>query len=362
MKKLGLYIHIPFCSEKCPYCDFYSLKYSDKLVDEYVTNLNKKILSYSDYYADTIYLGGGTPSILGTERIISILKNIKTSFGDCSKETTIELNPESAKFLDFKKLRYYGIDRVSIGMQSSNQTELTLLGRKHSAQDVADLANTIQKSGISNISFDLMIGISQQTIGSLEKSIEFCKNIGAKHISAYILKIEKGTAYYKNKDNLKFPDDDTVCDLYEFMAQKLSSLGYRQYEISNFAMPGCESLHNLKYWNCEEYIGIGSSAHSFVDGKRFYYGRSLKQFYSNEIINDGSGGDEEEYIAMTLRLSSGLRFENFLKRFGCPLPEHYIKNAKKLLSTNLLFLDKDGIRLSEKGFLCSNAVIVEIIS
>lgn len=362
MKTLGLYIHIPFCNGKCPYCDFYSLKQSETSMDDYVTYLNKKISSYKNYTADTVYFGGGTPSLLGTERLISILEHIKNNFGDIKRETTLEVNPESAKYLDFEKLKFYGINRVSIGLQSSNDNELNLLGRKHTAADVQNAVKTIQSSGIDNISLDLMIGISNQTKESLIESIQFCADLNVYHISAYILKIEEDTVYFRKKDSLNLPDDDTVCDFYELMADRLNRLGYKQYEISNFARPGFESRHNLKYWNCEEYLGLGASAHSFIDKKRFYFDRSIKDFYSDKITCDGTGGDEEEYIAMTLRLSAGLEYKKFRNYFGYDLPEHYIDNAKKLDKTGLLYIDDTGIRLSLKGFLCSNSIIVEILS
>ena len=361
MKTLGLYIHIPFCSGKCPYCDFYSIKQSEASMDEYVSYLNRKISSYKNYIADTVYFGGGTPSLLGTERLISILDNINKSFGDIQRETTLEVNPESGKYLDFEKLKFHGVNRVSIGLQSSNENELKILGRKHTAADVKSTVQTIQDCGINNISLDLMVGISGQTVESLTRSIQFCADLNVYHISAYILKIEEGTVYFKKKDSLKLPDDDTVCDFYELMIDKLASLGYRQYEISNFARPGFESRHNLKYWNCEEYLGLGAAAHSFIDKNRFYCDRSIRDFYNDKIISDGTGGDEEEYIAMVLRLSSGLEYNKFKKYFGYDLPEHYIDNARKLCKTGLLHIDDNGIKLSPKGFLCSNSIITTII-
>ncbi len=361
MKTLGLYIHIPFCNGKCPYCDFYSLKQTEESMDKYVSYLNKKISSYKDYTADTVYFGGGTPSLLGTDRLISLLKNIHDSFGDIQRETTLEVNPESAKCLDFEKLKFYGVNRVSIGLQSANDSELEILGRKHTTDDVRNTVKTVQSSGIENISLDLMIGISGQTAESLTQSIEFCADLNVYHISAYILKIEEGTVYFKKKDSLNLPDDDTVCDFYELMVDKLGSLGYEQYEISNFAYPGFESLHNLKYWNCEEYLGLGASAHSFIDKKRFYYSRSIRDFYNDKIIPDGTGGDEKEYIAMVLRLSDGLQYRKFRSYFGYDLPRHYIDNAKKLDKTGLLYVDDIGIRLSPKGFLCSNSIITTIL-
>lgn len=363
MKKIGLYIHVPFCDGKCPYCDFYSVRNSAELIDKYVENLNRTILSYKScrLMADTVYFGGGTPSLLGSERIISILNAAKKAFGDISEETTLEVNPESAERLDFEKLKFSGINRISVGLQSADERELKLLGRRHTAEDVEKTVELAKRGGIDNISVDLMIGISGQTTESLSDSIDFAANLNITHISSYLLKIEEGTSYYKNKDNLSLPDDELVCDFYEQTVKRLNGLGFKQYEISNFAKRGKESRHNLKYWNCEEYLGIGSSAHSFIDKKRFYYERSLSKFYKGITVDDGAGGDEEEYIAMQLRLCTGLQYGKFKEYFGHELPQKYIDNARKLLPTGLLTVDEVGVRLNVKGFLCSNAVIVNII-
>ncbi len=308
MKKIGLYIHIPFCNGKCPYCDFYSLSFNNDKIDEYTEHLAKKIITYKDssLLADTIYFGGGTPSLLGTERLIYILDSVYSSFGKNSIETTIEVNPESSGSLDFQKLYYHGINRVSVGLQSANDNELKLLGRKHTADDVKDTVKNIKKGGINNISLDLMLGISGQTMDSLDKSIDFCRSIDAEHISAYILKIEENTVYYRKQNQLILPNDDDVCDFYEHTVNKLSEYGYHQYEISNFAKKGKESKHNMKYWKCEEYLGLGPSAHSFLNGKRFYYNRKTADFYNDLTVDDGVGGGEEEYIAMALRLCDGI--------------------------------------------------------
>ena len=362
MKTIGLYIHIPFCTAKCPYCDFYSIKSDSNTLDKYTASLIERINSYkSQFIADTVYIGGGTPSILGTKRLSDILKSVKYSFGTNSLETTIEVNPRSAQNLDFSLLHDCGVNRVSMGLQSSNSEELRLLGRRHNCDDVLYSVDKIRKGGIDNISLDLMLGISHQTTDSLSKSIDFCSNLDVNNISAYILKIEERTPYFLAADSLKLPDDDSVCDLYEFTVDKLNSLGYIQYEISNFCKKGFESKHNLKYWHCEEYLGIGPAAHSFIDKKRFYYNRSIDDFYQGIIIDDGPGGDTEEYIAMALRLNEGLQYAKFEEYFGVPFPNNYKRKAEQLSKTKLLLCDDNGIRLNTKGFLCSNSIISEIL-
>ncbi len=362
MKTIGLYIHIPFCTAKCPYCDFYSVKADSEALDRYTCIITDRINSYKGKYpADTVYIGGGTPSILGTKRLCDILNAVNGSFGTNSLETTIEVNPCSAQQLDFSLLHDFGINRVSMGLQSSDPQELRLLGRRHTCEDVMYSAEKIRKGGIDNISLDLMLGISHQTIDSLRKSIEFCSDLDVNHISAYILKIEERTPYFKTADTLDLPDDDAVCDLYEFAVEKLKSLGYDQYEISNFCKNGFESRHNLKYWHCEEYLGIGPAAHSFIDKRRFYYNRSIEEFKQGIIIDDGTGGDIEEYIAMTLRLNEGLKYSKFEEYFGTPFPIMYRKKAEQLAKTKLLICDDNGIRLNTKGFLCSNSIITGIL-
>ena len=361
MKNIGLYIHVPFCSAKCPYCDFFSVKAGESSISEYTEFMCRKLRSYKGKYsADTVYLGGGTPSILKTERLCAILSAARDSFGSAG-EVTIEVNPRSAMELDFKELRRAGLNRVSMGLQSASDSELLLLGRRHTAADAENAFKKIRSEGISNISLDLMLGISGQTRESLARSIDFCAELGAQHISAYLLKIEDGTLYARRRDSLSLPDEETVCDLYELAVERLAQRGFSQYEISNFSRPGFESRHNLKYWRCEEYLGLGPAAHSFLDGRRFYFDRSFDDFYGGVTVDDGEGGGSEEYIALALRLSEGLSFDAYRRRFKEQVPKEIIKNADKLKNTGLLYLSENGVALTPKGFLCSNAVIAEIL-
>ena len=361
MKNIGLYIHIPFCTGKCPYCDFYSVAASDSAMSDYTVKISEKIFSLKgQYHANTVYFGGGTPGLLGTKRLAALLDAVTTAFGT-AEEVTVEVNPETTAALDFGELKAHGLNRVSMGLQSGNDNELTLLGRRHSVDDASKAAEKIRREGIENLSLDLMLGISAQTKESLHRSIDLCSSLGARHISAYMLKIEEGTPYYERKSSLALPDEDEVCELYELAVSYLAKHGFRQYEISNFSKPGYESLHNLKYWKCEEYLGLGAAAHSFIDGKRFYYGRSISDFYSDIIIHDGEGGSPEEYTALALRLSRGLRFDEYRARFKEEVPERYIKNARRLSPTGLLTINPDNIALTAKGFLVSNSVISEIL-
>lgn len=361
MNNIGLYLHIPFCSGKCPYCDFYSIGGNDEDFDKYTAVLADKISSYSGKYtADTVYIGGGTPSLLGTDRLCKILSAVNKSFGTAA-EITVEVNPRSAMKLDFRALSDIGLHRVSMGLQSANDMELQILGRHHTASDVAAAVDKLHREGIENISLDLMIGISGQTKQSLVNSIEFCKNVGAEHISAYMLKIEDGTPYARMRGELLLPDEDEVCELYETAVSELALRGYAQYEISNFAKQSRESRHNLKYWHCEEYLGLGAAAHSFIDGRRFYYGRSFDDFYQGITCDDGEGGGKEEYIALALRLCEGVRFIDYEQRFSEPFPQTYIDKAARFLSAGLVNISNNELSLTVKGFLLSNTIIANIL-
>lgn len=361
MKNIGLYIHIPFCSGKCPYCDFYSVGAGSAEMDEYTERLAAVMRGYRGrYHAETVYFGGGTPSLLGTERLCALLDEARQSFL-ADGEITAEVNPRSAMQLDIERLAASGLNRVSMGLQSANDAELKMLGRRHSAQDAANAVRTLRAGGIGNISLDLMLGISGQTKQSLSESIDFCADLGAQHVSAYMLKLEEGTPYFARRDTLVLPGEDEVCDLYELAAERLALRGYCQYEISNFARKGFESRHNLKYWRCEEYLGLGPAAHSFIDGRRFYYRRSFDDFYGGVTVPDGEGGSSEEYIALALRLSEGVIFAEYRRRFGEELPRKYVKNAEKLASAGLVTVTPERIAITTKGFLVSNAVIAEIL-
>ncbi|MBQ8015763.1 MAG: coproporphyrinogen III oxidase, partial [Clostridia bacterium] len=228
--------------------------------------------------------------------------------------------------------------------------------------DVERAIKRAKNAGINNISLDLMLGIPNQTAESLKKSIEFCKNSGAVHVSAYILKIEEGTPFFKRKESLILSDEDETCDLYLTAVSELEKAGFGQYEISNFSKKGFESRHNLRYWRCEEYLGLGASAHSFVNGKRFYYERSIDGFISGNLpVDDGDGGDEEEYIMLALRLTEGLIFSEYEKRFGSAVPQKLIDKAKELENHGLVKVGRNNVSLTVDGFLISNSVICSLI-
>lgn len=339
----GLYFHIPFCRSKCPYCDFYSVKYEKELAEKYSDRLCDEIKKYSGRF-DTIYFGGGTPSILEPELIEKIIYASKAQF-DVSKdcEITIECNPSKNLEKDFEKYAEFGVNRISIGMQSARNEERFALGRAAGQAEVAKTVSDARRAGITNISLDIMLGTPKQTLDSLDETFAFIDKMNVTHISAYMLKIEENTKFFEIQDRLALPDEDTVCNMYLKTIKALKNLGFEQYEVSNFAKPGYESRHNLKYWELDEYLGIGASAHSLWGGKRFYYDKDFN------IIYDGIGGTEEEKIMLGLRLSKGID-KSLIK-----------KDYRNFIKMELLGENNDNIFLTQEGMLLSNTVISELI-
>lgn len=371
MKSFGIYIHVPFCESKCPYCDFYSRppkgfgKTKEEYIRGYTAGVKSRLVSYAEKYGnrtvDSVYFGGGTPSVLGEDSLCEILNEIKACFHVTDDaEITCEANPCSVGEKFFKRLKEGGFNRLSMGLQSANEDELKLLGRRHTAEEAAQKVRLAQKCGFDNISLDLMIALPNQTKEKLLHSIEFCSDLNVEHISSYILKIEENTIF--GKKGVETLDDDETAELYLFMVDELKKRGYAQYEISNFSKPNYEARHNTRYWRDEEYLGIGPAAHSFMDGKRFYFERSLDGFLTgNEPVPDGTGGDIEEKIMLKLRLCEGLKAEDLSAyENGSVIFADALKAAKKLPS-NLITADENLISLTAEGFLVSNSIIEFIL-
>lgn len=361
---IGLYIHIPFCRSKCPYCDFFSMRGNETDYSVYVNLLKSKIEMWGkkiDKKVDTVYFGGGTPSVLGSELLCDVLDCVKKNFEITDNaEITIEVNPFSGKFFDFAAVRRHGINRISLGLQSANDNELKLLGRIHSLDDVKNTINLIKNAGVENISLDLMLGIPEQTEKSLKRSIDFCSNSGVTHISSYILKIEEGTIFDKCREKYEFPDEDTTADLYLFTVDYLAEKGFKQYEISNFSKSGYESKHNLKYWNLDDYLGIGPAAHSLINNKRFYYDSSIEDFQKDIIVEDGVGATKDEYVILRLRLSEGLNLEKYKEAYGEPSKD-FLRKIDKYCKTGLMKADGNSVSFTPRGFLVSNTIIADLI-
>ena len=342
-ERSGLYFHIPFCKSKCPYCDFYSVKFDEASAQQYVQEICDEIKQYQGIF-DTVYFGGGTPSILPPELIGKILDCARAQFEiSDDAEITVECNPSKDLSEDFKKYASYGVNRISVGMQSAVDSERFALGRAAGKNEVERTINYARQSGIENISLDLMLGTSKQTIESLDYSFDFIKSVGVPHVSAYMLKIEEGTKFFQMRDRLVLPDDDTVGEMYLKTVDTLASFGIKQYEISNFAVPGFESRHNTKYWTLTPYLGIGKSAHSFWGGKRFFYDIEWNK------IDDGTGGDKKEQIMLGLRLAKGIDKSLVDRDFAEFVKMGYVADLG------------ERIALTPKGMLVSNTIINYII-
>lgn len=362
---IGIYIHVPFCDGKCPYCDFFSLRGSEERMDQYTESVISRLKAWGSSLcrpADTLYFGGGTPSLLGAPRLLRITQAAREAFSLEHAEITVEVNPSGQMDRLFYGLAEGGINRLSLGLQSANEEELRLLGRRHTVQQAYEAVRAAQRAGFHNISLDLMIAIQGQTPESLCRSVAFCAELEVPHLSAYLLKIEEGTLYGKQKELLHLPSEDSAADLYLLACETIEKAGYFQYEISNFCKPGFQSRHNLKYWNAQEYLGIGPAAHSLLNGRRFFYPRSLQGFLNGkDPQEEGLGGDLEEYTMLRLRLTDGLTEKDCQSRFGCSIPEKYRKRAARYCAAGLTQCDTTGIRLTRRGFLVSNLLLSEIL-
>ncbi|MBQ4465854.1 MAG: radical SAM family heme chaperone HemW [Oscillospiraceae bacterium] len=358
----GLYFHIPFCAKKCPYCDFYSVPYSKSTVQGYVDALLRNLHHYRqpELAVDTLYFGGGTPSLLTPEQV----QNILSVAADCfdvqpDAEITLEYNPTRKPDGYLKTLRSIGVNRLSIGTQSFSDKQLQLLGRTHTATDNLRTVQAAQEAGFTNISCDLMLATPDQTENVLSETLEILTALPITHVSAYMLQIEDGTPLSQNEDLLaRCPGDDATVERYFQAVHALRSAGFHQYEVSSFAKAGCESRHNLRYWKCEDYLGIGAGAHSCYAGKRFCVPRDARAFIAADVqpveIVDAHPLDREERLMLALRLTEGVAEEMLSARARKKLP--FLEQSDYLRRT-----PQGNIALTPQGFAVSNAVIAELI-
>lgn len=368
----GVYIHIPFCKSKCPYCDFHSHRcdsdlqknYVNALVDEINTLRRvKEFLPSGFNEADTLYIGGGTPSVLKAEELEKIILAAKEKFNiTTNTEVTVECNPSSDIETLIPTFKKCGVNRISMGMQSAVDSERRILGRQSNKQRIKTVIDLLKSEGIENISLDIMLGVPNQTKESLKETLDFARECNVPHISAYILKIEEGTFFDTHRERYDFPSDDEACALYEYCADYLEENGFNHYEISNFAKKSFESRHNTKYWNLQNYLGIGAAAHSFVDGKRFYFESDTQAFIDGKpAVFDCYGNDAEEYIMLQLRLKKGLNLHELTEKYGKNPTDKIKKKAPLLMKNGLLNYNGENISLTRKGFLLSNSIIAELI-
>ncbi|MGN1105348.1 MAG: radical SAM family heme chaperone HemW [Huintestinicola sp.] len=355
-KPIGLYIHVPFCRRKCVYCDFYSLAVKDDIIDDYVNAVIRNIRIAGGCF-DTVYFGGGTPSLLSGRQINDILSAADIADG---AEISAEINPDSADIRKLRDFKSAGINRISIGIQSLDDKELSILGRLHNSEQAMNAVSTAQIAGFDNISADLMLGLPYQRTETVLQNIKMLSSLGIKHISAYMLKIERGTPLSENAELISnIADEELSADMFLEAVSCLENNGFKQYEISNFAKEGCECRHNLKYWRCEDYLGIGPSAHSCSGGKRFAVLKDIYGFINSdkqeEVITDDSPCGISERLMLSLRLSEGFllslagEYADRLKNAAVPMEKH-----------GLLKIKNDRIILTPNGFLVSNEIICRL--
>ena len=373
-KNIGIYIHIPFCKSKCYYCDFTSYAGKEDCIKNYVKCLNEEIKYNATIpmVVRTIYIGGGTPSYIDEKYIKSILEMIYKNYKVINNpEITIEVNPGTCSLKKLKAYMEMGINRLSIGLQSSNDELLKEIGRIHNFEEYVQTVKWAKKAGFENISTDIIIGLPNQTIYDVEDSINKVLELGVKHISVYSLIVEENTKMFNliNSKKLSLPDDEIERYMYWFSKRKLEDNGFIHYEISNFALPGYMSIHNMDCWSQKEYLGFGVAAASFMNNKRFSNTNSIDtyieninngKFLKNRNIDEILNNDDlaKEYIILGLRKVMGFSILEFIRKFGTNPLFTYDKEFNELLKQNLLEIDYNNytVRLSKKGLDFANIV------
>lgn len=365
----GLYVHIPFCVKKCKYCDFNSFCGSENDKKLYIDALFSEMDKYSGEKCDTVFIGGGTPTALSADDMQSLLDKINRTFVLAyNTEFTVEANPKTVDEIKLQTMLKYGVNRISLGVQSFNDAELGAIGRIHSAADAAESFCLARRMGFENISVDLMLAIPNQTPDSLSENIRIAAELSPEHISCYSLILEDGTPLYEeyNRGLINLPDEDMQREMYDLAVNELEKYGYRRYEISNFSKPGMESRHNIKYWQCREYIGVGLSAHSYINGVRF----SNTDSFSSYIIGDFQGVENDvlskndkmsEFMFMGLRMTEGISMHEFSRRFGTDIYEIFGKPLLKFIKMGMLIEKNGRIFLSDNAVEVSNQIMCEFI-
>jgi oxygen-independent coproporphyrinogen-3 oxidase len=372
----GIYLHIPFCRSRCSYCDFATDVYrSGDAVERYVSSLVKEIASFGSdnpppeggtpNAVDTIYFGGGTPSLLKPDQIERILNVAREKFAFSPEpEITMEMNPATVTAETLAAFRSLGVNRASFGVQTFDDRALRLLARGHDAADARNTFKLLRNAGFQNISFDLIAGLPNQTLQDWKNNLDEALAMRPEHLSLYLLEIHEATplAEQIRSGRQPQPDEDFAAEMYELMIDKLSAAGYEQYEISNFARPGFESRHNSKYWRLDPVFGFGVSAHSF-DGRERYANERDTAKYVERIERAGTAQITRETIDaasesafLGLRMTSGINFGDLEKRFGVDLSEKYAAELSDLTDAGLVQAVGKDLRLTQKGMLYSNEV------
>jgi oxygen-independent coproporphyrinogen-3 oxidase len=376
----SLYVHIPFCLKRCIYCDFVSGIYNPEKSLAYIKALKKEILTLPDEMPlSTLYIGGGTPTALSTDLLMNLINPIFDHFRFAEDyEATIEANPGTLDREKLQSLRSSGINRVSIGIQSFSNEELSFLGRIHTREEAENAVSLSRDSGFKNIGIDLIYGIPGQDIDGWRENLERAVSLKPEHISTYELTVEQGTALYERlkSGDLQLPDEDKIIDMYEDTIHYLTSKGFGHYEISNFALPDHTCRHNLNYWDRGEYFGAGLGAHSFIDGKRSYNSDNLEDYLKavsdnrSPVINSEDISDDNalsEALFLGLRKTEGIIAEDFSRRYRKNILSRYQKELKDLQETGLIDVSASGrsnetvLKLTGKGLLVSNEIFTKFI-
>ena len=373
-KRVGIYIHIPFCESKCAYCNFYSLANAEKLMAPFHSAVLRHIKEYSPqldgYLIDTVYFGGGTPGYYGAGRLASIFNALKRhGHVLLDAEVTAEINPGSITKDELQKLRRAGFNRLSIGVQCADDKTLKSLGRGHTFADAEETVKSARQAGFDNISIDIIYGLPSQDKDSWAETVARAAALKAEHISCYGLKIEEGTQLYVFKDSPFLPDDDFQADMYLYTIEMLARFGYKQYEISNFARRGFESKHNMKYWFGEDYIGFGPGAHSYIDRCRYSFIEDVEKYiervtlgqavveYSEEMSDFENAG---EYLMLRLRTVYGISEEEYYNIYRLKM-DYILELLQKYEANGWAMLKDDRWRFTPKGFMLSNTLIGELL-
>ena len=376
MDKISLYIHIPFCAQKCLYCDFPSFARKDHLRKAYREALNKEIISlrekHNNLEINTIFIGGGTPSVLEADELECLLKEVAKLNMAKDIEYSMECNPGNLTEEKLEVMKKYGVNRISMGLQAKQDNLLKGLGRIHNYKTFKENFLLAKKVGFNNINVDLMFGLPNQRLNEWEETLREIISLEPAHISAYSLIIEEGTAFYNlyENDKLKLPTEEEERKMYHLAKKILEENGFNQYEISNYAKEGKECRHNLAYWNMDNWIGVGSAAASYINGKRIKNISSVEEYINSinekgeaveEIINNSKNDNMEEFMFMGLRKINGIDENEFKKRFSMNINDVYGEILNKYIDEGLLIRDSGRIFLSEKGIEISNIIMADFL-
>lgn len=373
MKEISLYVHIPFCKQKCLYCDFPSYAGKEKLMNEYITALNKEILQKAkEYSINSIFIGGGTPSYLNNSNLQSLLSTLNKLNLKENLEFTVECNPGTLNKNNLEIMKKNNVNRISMGLQSTKNSILKEIGRIHTYEDFKNNYLLARKVGFNNINIDLMFGLPNQTLEDWKNSLEEIIKLEPDHISAYSLIIEEGTCFYNlyEQDKLNLPDEEKERMMSLIAKEILVKHNYHQYEISNFAKKDKECFHNKVYWKCNEYLGLGVSASSFIDRKRIKNIDNIEKYIQRinknediveEVHVNDIKDDMEEFVFMGLRMVEGISTDEFKKKFNKDIYEVYGDVIQKNIKRELLICNSENLYLSLKGIEISNYVMSDFI-